>query len=135
MQVTKQQSAARKIGEKESAAEDGAIGLASSRVYRLRAGHPVLFGVIAFVVGAFVLGAFTMTTYGNWAFEGVNLVTALWQVICGSLGGGIAAVIAAFAYAHTLRPTMGAMQADGITGGNVDRAASGKNRVTTASSR
>ncbi|HEX2943647.1 MAG TPA: hypothetical protein VHO91_21505 [Rhodopila sp.] len=114
MQVTNQQNVARTLGDVVSSAESRAIDLASSRVYRLRMLHPWLYGLMAFVAGGFLVGSFTMTTYANWAYEGVNLRIAFWQVVCGSIGGGLAMVALAFAYARTIYPTLPAMAAAGI---------------------
>jgi hypothetical protein len=72
-------------------------------VYRLRMRHLFAYGLIAFVIGPAALGLLTMTTYGTWAYEGINLKTALYQVIFGSLGGGNVAVVLAFAYIRSGR--------------------------------
>jgi hypothetical protein len=115
MGFTKQNNPALEIGSKAGAAEDAAIAFGANRVYQMRARHPVLFGLIAFVFGSVVLAAFTITAYRNWTFEGVDLVTATYVVVIGSFLGGVAAVAAGFAYARTIGPTVQAMRADGIT--------------------
>lgn len=114
MQVTNRQNIARTLGQRFASVEAWAIDLGSRRVYSLRLLHPWLYGLLAFVIGGFVVGSFTMTTYANWAYEGVNLRIAFWQVVGGSIGGGLANVILAFAYARTIRPTLPAMAASGI---------------------
>jgi protein-S-isoprenylcysteine O-methyltransferase Ste14 len=95
-----------KLALAAGSADDKAIGLITSPVYRFRVRHPMLYAAIAFVLGGAVVGLFTMTTYTNWAFEGIDLKTAFYQVIFGSLGGGIVLVILAFAYTATIRPTL-----------------------------
>ncbi|OYV40527.1 MAG: hypothetical protein B7Z80_04260, partial [Rhodospirillales bacterium 20-64-7] len=90
MQVTNRQNIARTLGQRFASVEAWAIDLGSRRVYSLRLLHPWLYGLLAFVIGGFVVGSFTMTTYANWAYEGVNLRIAFWQVVGGSIGGGLA---------------------------------------------
>jgi hypothetical protein len=94
------------IGEAAAKVETGAIRLATRRVYEFRTRHPWVYGLTAFILGGGFIGVFTMTTYTNWAFEGIDLKTAVYQVVFGSLGGGIAAVVLAFAYARTVRETI-----------------------------
>jgi hypothetical protein len=68
--------------------------------------HPWLLGLIAFVVGGGAVSFFTMTTYANWAYQSIDLKVALYQVVAGGVGGGVVAMILAFAYARTIRATL-----------------------------
>lgn len=97
--------AAAALGETIANAEEKAIDFATRRVYRFRLHHPYLYGLAAFIVGGAVISIFTMTTYTNWAFEGVNLTTAVYQTLFGGLGGGVASAILAFGYAANVKGT------------------------------
>lgn len=110
----KDQRVALALGERISTVEDRAIGLATNRVYQFRVRHPALYGLAAFIIGGGLVTIFTITTYTNMAFEGVNMTTALHEVIFGGLGGGIASVLLAFAYTRTIGPTLGPLKSDGI---------------------
>jgi hypothetical protein len=94
------------VGEAAAKVEAGIIRLATRRVYQFRVRHPWVYALIAFILGSSFIGVFTMTTYTNWEFEGIDLKTAIYQVVFGSLGGGIALVVLAFAYARTVRDTI-----------------------------
>jgi hypothetical protein len=101
----REDSIALSIGKAISTVEAGAINLGTNRIDRFRLRHPVLYGFIAFVLGGGLVSIFTMTTYTNWAYEGIDLTTAVYQVVLGGLSGGIAAAILAFAYAATVGRT------------------------------
>jgi uncharacterized iron-regulated membrane protein len=112
--MTGKQQAALAIAKKIATVEDKAINRGTKGIYRLRMRHPYLYGFAAFVLGGGLISIFTMTTYTNWAYEGVNLSTALHQIIFGGLGGGIVAVILAFAYAGSIGRTREGMTSTGI---------------------
>jgi len=100
----------RSVGNAVIVADEALLTFATSRVYRFRARHPWLYGMIAFVLGGGLVAIFTMSTYKNWAYESIDLTIVLRQVILGGLGGGIVAIVLAFAYANTVRDTMPAMR-------------------------
>jgi hypothetical protein len=95
-------------------AEEALLTMGTSRVYRFRLRHPWLYGIIAFIIGGGFISVFTMTTYTNWVYQSINLKVALYQVVFGGLGGGVVAVILAFAYTAAIRPTLPAMRSDGV---------------------
>jgi len=100
--TVREDSIALALGEAISTIEEGAINLGTNRIYRFRLRHPVLYGLIAFILGGGFISIFTMTTYTNWAYEGIDLTTAFYQVVLGGLFGGLITVILAFAYAGTI---------------------------------
>ena len=69
------------LGNAVATAEDEAIQLGTNRLYRVRARHPYLYGAAAFIIGGSLASMFMMTTYANWAYEGVNLTTATYQIV------------------------------------------------------
>jgi hypothetical protein len=91
------------IGRAGMAAEEIALRLFIFGVPRFRDRHPLWYGVLAFVIGGGVVALFTMSTYAWWVHYPIDVVTAVYQMIAGGLGGGIATVILAFAAASTLR--------------------------------
>lgn len=93
------------LGEAVATAEHQATELGTNRIYRLRLRHPYLCGLAAFILGGSLISIFTMTTYANWAFEGINLTTAVYQTVLGGLLGGIVTIILAFVYAGSVRRT------------------------------
>jgi hypothetical protein len=103
------------LGEREARLEQAALTLGTSRVYRFRRNHPRWYALIAFVLGGGFTTLFTMSTYTNWVYQSIDLQAAVDQIVLGGLGGGIVMVIAAFAYAATLRPTLAPMQEGGVT--------------------
>ncbi len=102
------------VGQAASKAEETALGLGTNRIYWFRVRHPFVYGWAAFLIGGGIVALFTMTTYKNWSYEGVNLVAAFYEVVLGGLGGGIAAVLLAFAYTRSIRPTLAPMKADHV---------------------
>jgi hypothetical protein len=102
------------LGNAVGGAEQAVLTAGTSRVYRFRRRHPWLYGIITFMIGGGFIAVFTMTTYKNLAFEGVNLKAAMYQIIFGGLGGGIATVILAFAYAGTIGKTLPAMKLSSV---------------------
>jgi hypothetical protein len=115
MKILEKQSVPLVVGEAAAAAEAAALGAMINPVYRLRMRHPLLYGLIAFVMGGGIVALFTMSTYGNWAYEGIDLKLAFYQVIFGSIGGGLVMTVLAFAYIRTIRPSIAPMAADRIT--------------------
>jgi hypothetical protein len=109
---TQKGGAALALGNAVATAEEAAIDLGTNRIYRLQARHPYLYGLAAFILGGGIVSIFTMTTYVNWTYEGVNLTRAVYQVVLGGLGGGIVFVILAFAYARSVKPTLGTMESN-----------------------
>jgi hypothetical protein len=101
-----------------------AIDLGTNPIARLRLRHPYLYGLAAFILGGGFISFFTMTTYTNWAYEGVNLATAMYQIVFGGLGGGIVSVILAFAYAGSIRQTREPMKSNGTSRAPTQRLAS-----------
>ncbi len=93
------------LGHAIASGEEKALDLGTNRIYPLRLRHPYLYGVTAFILGGGLISIFVMTTYTNWAYEGVNLTTAVYQIVFGGLGGGLVAVILAFAYAASVKST------------------------------
>jgi hypothetical protein len=87
-----------KAGETAAAVEDGFIRTSTSGVWRFRQRHPIVYGLLAFVLGGGFIAVFTMTTYSNWAYDGVDLKAAVYQIVFGGLGAGIISVVLAFAY-------------------------------------
>ncbi len=86
--------------------ERKAVTLSTSRLVRFRVRHPFLYGLIAFVAGGGIVSLFTMSTYTNWAYQSIDLKVALYQVVFGGLGGGIALLVLAFLYAADIRQTL-----------------------------
>jgi hypothetical protein len=99
----------RTILQAEQTAEDGVIRLATQRLLHFRQRHPLLYGLIAFVLGGALVSLFVLSPYVAWLFDGyaVDYVTALRRLIVGGLGGGLAALVLAFLYARSLRPLQG----------------------------
>jgi hypothetical protein len=93
------------VGDAEMHAEDAALRMGTSRIYRLRTRHPLLYGLAAFVIGGGLVALFTMSTYANWAYQSIDLKVALYRVVLGGLGGGAVLVVLAFAYAASVRST------------------------------
>ncbi len=111
---TTPQTIALRLGQAATAVEETAIDLGTSRVYRFRRRHPVVYGLAAFILGSGFIAVFTMTTYKDWAYQSIDLKVALYQIIAGGLGGGIVAVMLAFAYTRAIRPTLPPMRAAGV---------------------
>ncbi len=109
--------AALALGEAAATAEKKALELGTNRIYRVRLRHPFLYGLTAFILGGGFVSIFTMTTYENWAYEGINLTTAVYQVVLGGLCGGLVAVMLAFVYAGSIRRTREPMKRGGIIEG------------------
>jgi hypothetical protein len=99
-------AAADAVGGAVMSAEDIALALSTSRLVRFRIRHPKVYGLLAFFIGGGVVALFTMSTYANWAYQSVDLRTALYQVVLGGLFGGLALLAAAFAYAAAIRSTL-----------------------------
>lgn len=114
MENTKEPNAALRAGELSGRMEEKALGLATNRIYRLHQRHPILFAIAAFLIGAFVVGLFTMISYSNWAYEGIDGTRAFWQLVGGSLIGGLAGLGLAFWYITEIRPTLRPMRKGGV---------------------
>ena len=95
---------AERAGAAEQNAEDLVIGIATGGVYGFRLRHPFVYGLIAFIIGGGATAVAIASTYRNWTFEGVDLTTAVYQIVFGSLAGAIVLTLLAFAYAATMRP-------------------------------
>jgi hypothetical protein len=103
------------VGNTVIAAEDAVLTGGTSRLYQFRVRHPWIYGIAAFMLGGGFVAVFTMTTYKNWVYESINLKVALYQVVFGGLGGGIVAVILAFALAGVLGNTFPSMPSAEMT--------------------
>jgi hypothetical protein len=108
------------LGEVEAELETGALGLGTNGAYRFRSRHPWLYGLSAFVAGGALAALFVAIPYLRTTYDSPDLKAWLYETVIGGLGGGLAAVVLAFAYAAAVRPTLEAMQASGIidTGGS-----------------
>nr|WP_294530785.1 hypothetical protein [uncultured Rhodopila sp.] len=103
-------------GNAVGTAEKAALKLGTNRVYRFRLRHPFLYGLAAFIAGAGVVAAFILLSVLKTTYESPDLKAALYDLIIGGAGGGIAAVVLAFAYTGAIRQTLKPMQAAGLTG-------------------
>jgi len=101
------------LGNAIGSAEKAVLTTGTSRVVRFRMRHPWLYGIMAFIIGGGFIAVFTMTTYKDWAYDGINLKLAFYQTLFGGLGGGIATVVLAFAYTGTIGKTLPAMKSTG----------------------
>jgi hypothetical protein len=70
----------------------------------------------AFIAGGALATLFVAITFLQTTYDSPDLKAALYETVIGGLGGGLAAVILAFAYTAAIRPTLGAMQSAGIIG-------------------
>jgi hypothetical protein len=95
-------------------AEQAALTVGTSGVYRFRAGHPWLYGIIAFFLGGAVVSAFIISGYSNWVYEGINLKVALYKLVVGGVAGGIVGIILAFAVTRVFRTTLPALRSAGV---------------------
>ncbi len=66
------------------------------------------------MIGGGLMSIFTMSTYANWVYQSIDLVTVFYQVLLGGLGAGIVCVILAFAYTATIGRTLEPMHEAGI---------------------
>jgi hypothetical protein len=103
-------------GETVATAEKAALDLGTNRVYRFRRRHPFVYGLIAFIIGAGLVALAIVLTYLKSTYESPDLKAALYDFIIGGTGGGIAAVVLAFAYTGAIRRTLEPMRAAGIIG-------------------
>ena len=83
-------------------------------IYWFRIRHPFVYGLSAFIIGGGFVAIFTMTTYKNWDFEGIDLVTAFYQIIAGGLGGGIITAALAFVYTGAIGPGIPPMKSANV---------------------
>ncbi len=104
------------VGETVATAEKAALDLGTNRVYRFRLRHPFLYGLAALIAGAGVVAAFILLSFLRTTYESPDLKAALYSLIIGGTGGGIAGVALAFAYTGAIRQTLGPMQAAGVIG-------------------
>jgi hypothetical protein len=104
------------LGETEVKLETAALGVGTNGVYRFRSRHPWLYGLVAFIAGGALAALFVAIPYLRTTFDSPDFKAALYEILIGGLGGGLAAVASAFAYTAAIRPTLGAMQASGIIG-------------------
>jgi protein-S-isoprenylcysteine O-methyltransferase Ste14 len=104
------------VGETVATAEKAALDLGTNRVYRFRLRHPFLYGLAALIAGAGVVAAFILLSFLRTTYESPDLKAALYSLIIGGTGGGIAGVALAFAYTGAIRRTLGPMQAAGVIG-------------------
>jgi hypothetical protein len=94
------------VGGAIMSAEDATLDISTNRLLRFRMRHPKVYGLLAFIIGGGVVALFTMSTYANWAYQSVDLRTALYQVVLGGLFGGLVLLALAFAYAAAIRSTL-----------------------------
>lgn len=102
------------LGEVEAKLETGALGLGTNRVYRFRSRHPWIYGLGAFIAGGALAVLFVAIPYLRTTYESPDLEAALYETVIGGLGGGLAAVVLAFAYTAAIRPALGAMRSGGV---------------------
>jgi hypothetical protein len=95
------------LGALEIKAEAVGVTVATKGVAGLRGRHPWLYGIAAFVVGGAVATLFILSAYKYWAFETVDLKAAMYNVVFGGLGAGVASVALAFGYARLARTGSG----------------------------
>jgi hypothetical protein len=104
------------LGQTVAKTEKAALDLGTNRVYRFRASHPGIYGLVAFILGSGVVALFILLTYLKSTFESPDLKVAMYDLVFGGLGGGIAAVLLAFAYTSSIRATLEPMKAGGVIG-------------------
>jgi hypothetical protein len=104
------------LGETVATTEKAALDLGTSRVYRFRARHPWLYGLGAFILGSALAALFILLAYLKSTFESPDLKAAMYDLVFGGLGGGVAAALLAFAYTGAIRPTLQPMKAGGVIG-------------------
>ncbi len=100
------QSLAMATGDRVAEVEDGVIRRGTAGVYRFRVRHPWVYGLIAYIIGSGLIAIVTVISYGSWAFQGVNLKAAVYELVGGAFAGGVVMVVLAFSYARTVRPTI-----------------------------
>lgn len=106
-----------KAGQNAGRIEAVLLGLPTLRLYRFSTRHPRLYLLLAFLLGAFIIAAFTVSTYLGRTDGTIDLAGAFWLLVAGSAGGGLAMAVIAVVWQRTIRPTLGAMERDGIISG------------------
>ncbi len=104
------------LGTAEARVEDAALEDATNGVYRFRSRHPWIYGAGAFVLGSLLAAIFVAIPYLKTTYESADLTVAFHRLVIGGLGGGVAAVILAFAYTGAVRRTYRSRNAGGISG-------------------
>ena len=104
------------IGSTEAQVEDTALDDATNGVYRFRSRHPWIYGAGAFVLGGLLAAIFVAIPYLKTTYESPDLTVAFHHLVIGGLGGGVAAIILAFAYTGAVRRTYRTRNAGAISG-------------------